>query len=126
MLGIAQSVFIFVFAKFSITFIGQIRTLYFVWSNIFSIICTALWHVQLFNNEIFWVSTGMNAGVKVKGNCTFFVAIKRSIWYVSGRMCTKSQQEMLDLDDPIVKHYIHNLYHTLILKFKYLMKTTFK
>lgn len=33
MLGIAQSVLIFVFANFSITFIGQIRTLHFVWSN---------------------------------------------------------------------------------------------
>lgn len=60
MLGIAQSVLIFVFANFSITFIGQIRTLHFVWSNgylkyFFFIICTALWHVQLFNNEIFWV-----------------------------------------------------------------------
>lgn len=72
--GIAQSVLIFVFAKFSITFIGQIRTLYVVWSNgsvIWNIFFSSLF-AQLFDMfsylimKYFWVFVGMNDGVEVK------------------------------------------------------------
>lgn len=76
MLGIAQSVLIFVFAKFSITFIGQIRNQYILYGQMGSYKIFFPLFAQLFDMfsylimKYFGISFRMNVGEKVKNSET--------------------------------------------------------